>query len=65
MPEKVSVVTLGNEKNLHVYVGRSQFDAPEVDVEACIIGCQAEIGEIHRDRITHAYEYDLSGEAIA
>jgi ribosomal protein S12 methylthiotransferase len=65
MPEKVSVVTLGCEKNLHVYVDRSPFDAPEVHVEASITGCQAEIGEIRRVRFTHAYDYDLSGEAIA
>ncbi len=48
-----------------VYVGRSQFDAPEIDGEVFITGCQAEIGEIRRVRITHAYEYDLSGEGIA
>ncbi|WP_276352430.1 30S ribosomal protein S12 methylthiotransferase RimO [Cohnella caldifontis] len=48
-----------------VYVGRSQFDAPEVDGEVYISGCRAEIGEIRRVRITHAYEYDLSGEGIA
>lgn len=48
-----------------VYVGRSQYDAPEVDGEVFISGCRAEIGEIRRVRITHAYEYDLSGEGIA
>lgn len=48
-----------------VYVGRSQYDAPEVDGEVYITGCRAEIGEIRRVRITHAYEYDLSGEGIA
>jgi ribosomal protein S12 methylthiotransferase len=48
-----------------VYVGRSQYDAPEVDGEVYITGCRAEIGDIRRVRITHAYEYDLSGEGIA
>ncbi|TJY43120.1 30S ribosomal protein S12 methylthiotransferase RimO [Cohnella pontilimi] len=48
-----------------VFVGRSQFDAPEVDGEVYITGCRAEIGDIRRVRITHAYEYDLTGEAIA
>lgn len=48
-----------------VYVGRSQYDAPEVDGEVFITGCRAEIGEIRKVRITHAYEYDLSGEGIA
>lgn len=48
-----------------VYVGRSQYDAPEIDGEVFITGCRAEIGEIRQVRITHAYEYDLSGEGIA
>ncbi len=48
-----------------VYVGRSQFDAPEVDGEVYISGIRADIGDIRKVRITHAYEYDLSGEGIA
>lgn len=47
-----------------VYIGRSQFDAPEVDGEVFITG-KSEIGQIRSVRITHAYEYDLSGEGIA
>ncbi|KIL35702.1 hypothetical protein SD71_12495 [Cohnella kolymensis] len=77
MPEKVSVVTLGCEKNLvdseimsglvHQR-GYSLVDKPEdatVDGEVFITRCRSEIGEIRRVRITHAYEYDLSGEGIA
>jgi len=48
-----------------VYVGRSQYDAPEVDGEVFISGGRAKVGEFCRVRITHAYEYDLSGEGIA
>ncbi|MCC3371801.1 30S ribosomal protein S12 methylthiotransferase RimO [Cohnella sp. REN36] len=48
-----------------VYVGRSQFDAPEIDGEVFVTGVRAEIGTIRKVRITHAYEYDLSGEGIA
>jgi ribosomal protein S12 methylthiotransferase len=48
-----------------VYVGRSQYDAPEIDGEVFITGCRAEIGEIRPVRITHAYEYDLTGEGIS
>lgn len=48
-----------------VFIGRSQFDAPEIDGEVYISGIRAEIGDIRRVRITHAYEYDLSGEGIA
>jgi ribosomal protein S12 methylthiotransferase len=48
-----------------VYIGRSQYDAPEIDGEVFISGCLVEIGQMSKVRITHAYEYDLSGEGIA
>lgn len=48
-----------------VYVGRSQYDAPEVDGEVYVSNIRANIGDIVKVRITHAYEYDLSGEGIA
>jgi len=48
-----------------VYIGRSQYDAPEVDGEVFITNCPVQIGEMSKVRITHAYEYDLSGEGIA
>ena len=47
-----------------VYIGRSQYDAPEIDGEVFIIKCTAGIGEITKSRITHAFEFDLSGEGI-
>lgn len=48
-----------------IYVGRTQHDAPEVDGEVFVTGCKASIGEITKVRITHSFEYDLSGEEIA
>ncbi|MFD2613074.1 30S ribosomal protein S12 methylthiotransferase RimO [Paenibacillus gansuensis] len=48
-----------------VYIGRSQYDAPEVDGEVFITRCTSGIGEIQRVRITHSFEFDLSGEGIA
>ncbi|WP_373229524.1 30S ribosomal protein S12 methylthiotransferase RimO [Cohnella sp.] len=48
-----------------VYIGRSQYDAPEIDGEVFITGCHVGIGQMSKVRITHAYEYDLSGEGIA
>ncbi|MCD9023433.1 30S ribosomal protein S12 methylthiotransferase RimO [Cohnella silvisoli] len=48
-----------------VFIGRSQYDAPEVDGEVYISNCPVQIGEMGKVRITHAYEYDLSGEGIA
>ena len=44
-----------------VYIGRSQYDAPEVDGEV-YVSKSAQIGQIHKVRITHAHEYDLAGE---
>ncbi|EXX91144.1 ribosomal protein S12 methylthiotransferase [Paenibacillus darwinianus] len=48
-----------------VFIGRSPFDAPEIDGEVFITGCTPEIGSIQKVRITHAYEFDLSGEVVA
>lgn len=48
-----------------VYVGRSPYDAPEIDGEVFISKCTAAIGEIQRVRITHAYEFDMSGEGLS
>ncbi|WP_018752407.1 30S ribosomal protein S12 methylthiotransferase RimO [Paenibacillus sanguinis] len=47
-----------------IYVGRSQYDAPEIDGEVYITNCKTSIGELTKVRITHAYDYDLSGEAV-
>ncbi|GIO36092.1 ribosomal protein S12 methylthiotransferase RimO [Paenibacillus antibioticophila] len=47
-----------------VYVGRSQYDAPEIDGEVYVTRPGSEIGDIVKVRITHAYEYDLSGEGF-
>lgn len=44
-----------------VYIGRSQFDAPEVDGEVFVKSDKAEIGKIMPVKITHAFEFDLSG----
>lgn len=47
-----------------VYVGRSQYDAPEVDGEVFVRAEDVEIGTIVPVQITHAYEYDLSGVGL-
>lgn len=48
-----------------VYIGRSEYDAPEIDGEVYIAnGKNVAIGEMSKVRITHAYEYDLSGEGL-
>ncbi|UUZ95664.1 radical SAM protein [Paenibacillus sp. P25] len=48
-----------------VYVGRSQFDAPEIDGEVFVGGKRLQIGNIAKVRITHSFEFDLSGEVVA
>jgi ribosomal protein S12 methylthiotransferase len=48
-----------------VFIGRSQYDAPEIDGEVFITGTQANIGDFQKVRITHSYEYDLTGEAVS
>ncbi|GAA0134219.1 30S ribosomal protein S12 methylthiotransferase RimO [Paenibacillus sp. YSY-4.3] len=47
-----------------VYIGRSQYDAPEIDGEVYVTNCPVGIGEMAKVRITHAYEYDMSGEGV-
>ncbi|GIQ68571.1 ribosomal protein S12 methylthiotransferase RimO [Xylanibacillus composti] len=47
-----------------VYIGRSQFDAPEIDGEVYVSRVETDIGEIRKVKITHAYEFDLSGEGV-
>lgn len=48
-----------------VYIGRSQYDAPEVDGEVFVSNAKLKIGEIAKVRITHSYEFDLSGVVVA
>jgi ribosomal protein S12 methylthiotransferase len=48
-----------------VYVGRSQYDAPDIDGEVFVSNCRVNIGELQPVRVTHSYEFDLSGEGIA
>ena len=48
-----------------VFIGRSQFDAPEIDGEVFVSAKQLEIGSIARVRITHSFEFDLSGEVVS
>ncbi len=47
-----------------VYIGRTQFQAPEVDGMTFIYSPGLEIGAIIPVRITDAYEYDIAGEMV-
>ncbi len=45
-----------------VYIGRTMFQAPEVDGVTFIYSDGLEIGEFVRVRITQGFEYDIAGE---
>jgi ribosomal protein S12 methylthiotransferase len=47
-----------------IYVGRTQYDAPEIDGEVFVTGYKGELGKIVKVRITHSYDYDLAGEVV-
>ncbi|MDO4517726.1 MAG: TRAM domain-containing protein, partial [Bacillota bacterium] len=47
------------------YVGRTRFDAPEIDCEVSFKSDKEhELGEIVKVRIDNTYEYDLEGEEV-
>jgi len=48
-----------------IYVGRTQYDAPEIDGEVFVSSSDAQIGQLQKVMITHAHEYDLSGVAVS
>jgi len=48
----------------NIHIGRTQFDALEVDGEVFVTGYQGELGKIVKVKITHSYDYDLSGEVV-
>ena len=48
-----------------IYLGRSRYDAPEIDCEVTIrTSVPHNIGDIIKVKINEAYEYDLDGEEI-
>lgn len=63
--QEIDVLVERYDGRSDVYIGRSMYDAPEIDGEVFISNCCPEIGSIQKVRITHAYEFDLSGEGIA
>ncbi|GAA4701338.1 30S ribosomal protein S12 methylthiotransferase RimO [Brevibacillus fulvus] len=47
-----------------IYIGRTQYDAPEIDGEVFVTGYKGELGKIVTVKITHSYEYDFAGEVV-
>jgi ribosomal protein S12 methylthiotransferase len=46
------------------YIGRTEYDAPEIDGQVFITNLDAKVGEIVTVRITHAFDYDLVAEGM-
>jgi len=46
------------------YIGRSEYDAPEVDGLVYVKGNDLKIGEFYKVYVVDTYEYDLVGEKI-
>ncbi|WP_240417605.1 30S ribosomal protein S12 methylthiotransferase RimO [Paenibacillus periandrae] len=63
--ETVDVLIEKYDGRNDVYIGRSQYDAPEIDGEVFVKGTQLKIGELAKVHITHSFEFDLSGEVVA
>lgn len=47
-----------------VYIGRTMFQAPEVDGMTFVYADNLEIGTIVKVKITDAFEYDIAGEMV-
>ena len=46
------------------FIGRTEFDSPEVDCEVMVSGKKIEIGKYYQVKITDAEEFDLYGEIV-
>lgn len=47
-----------------IFIGRTAYDAPEIDGEIYVSNYHGAIGQIVSVRVTHSYDFDLSGEAV-
>ncbi|MVO99087.1 30S ribosomal protein S12 methylthiotransferase RimO [Paenibacillus lutrae] len=63
--ENVDVLIERYDGRNDIYIGRSQYDAPEIDGEVFVSGRNVPIGGVVKVRVTHSLEFDLSGEVIA
>jgi ribosomal protein S12 methylthiotransferase len=54
-----------DRKEKDLFVGRSEFDAPDIDNEVFVhAGRALAIGTFHQVEIVDAYEYDIVGDAV-
>jgi len=61
---KIMNVLVEETKEDGYYIGRSEYDAPEVDGLVYVKGKDLKIGEFYRARVIDTYEYDLIGERL-
>ncbi|MFC1666713.1 30S ribosomal protein S12 methylthiotransferase RimO [Candidatus Omnitrophota bacterium] len=52
------------EEKKDCYIGRTEYDAPEVDGLVYVKGEGLKVGSFYNVRIVDTYEYDLVGEAV-
>ncbi|MCK5311225.1 MAG: radical SAM protein, partial [Desulfobacteraceae bacterium] len=60
--DKTYKVLVEEKSDDGIYLGRTRFQAPEVDGLTFIYGFDLEIGTFVDVKITEAYEYDIAGE---
>lgn len=54
-----------DEQNPSVYLGRTEYDAKEIDGQVFVNGLRGNpIGQMVHVRITHSYDFDLVGEGV-
>ncbi|PWK15490.1 30S ribosomal protein S12 methylthiotransferase RimO [Tumebacillus permanentifrigoris] len=53
-----------DEEDPSIRVGRTQFDARDIDGLVFVANSDAAIGDMIKVRVTHAFDFDLSGEAV-
>lgn len=53
-----------DEEDPTVRVGRTQYDAREIDGQIFVSNTDAQVGDMIKVRVTHAFEFDLAGEAV-
>lgn len=62
--KEIDVLIDRYDEHNDIYIGRTQYDAPEIDGEVFISNIKTDIGKIIKVKITHSYDYDLVGEGI-
>jgi len=53
-----------DRKEEEYFVGRTEFDSPEVDCEVMVNGENIKIGSLYNVKIADAEEFDLYGEIV-